>query len=99
MKQKGHQYMLVIQEPNPSASSALAFINKLQEKHSIEVEKLKNSAAFEQLKRAVENLKINALVEINPGTQSTPGTHLRVTGYSSFEFNALSQSLKDWGSR
>ena len=41
MKQKGHQCMLVIQEPNPSASLALKFINKLQEKYPAEVERLK----------------------------------------------------------
>lgn len=47
---------------------------------------------LQELINFLTELKLNA--EMNPGTESTPGSHLRITGYNALEQKAFGEALK-----
>lgn len=84
----------VVPTPVPAAKPT-----EIQEPTPVEeAAPLKNETAAENflntLKQLIEPLDIPAEIEINLGTISTPGKHLRVTGYPSYELTALANILE-----
>jgi len=90
--------MLIITDPNQQAALGIRFNQKLKDSYGLAVNSVKNEAAYKQIQHAINALKISAMsVEINPGTTSTPGQHLRIIGFSSTELTNLAKALNDVG--
>src|SRR5207253_2791197 len=82
---------------NPDVVLKRQFSQNLKQTYEQSVDIVKNELSFQQLQHAIKQLNLDLDIEINPGTTSTPGLHLRIVGYPSMELSSLTKALKEIG--